>query len=74
LAIPQWGDFFGITQSELLRSQGRANTDITNETSNAAIGNAPNISGQIIKMIIVPIMIPTPDQKKAFLIVVIMSV
>lgn len=41
------------------------------ETNNAAIGSGPNVSGQISKMMIVPIMIPTPVQKKAALMVVI---
>jgi hypothetical protein len=41
------------------------------ETRSAAIGNGPNVSGQTSKMISVPNMIPTPDQKKAALMVVI---
>lgn len=53
------------------RSQGRAKTAMANETSSAAIGSGPKVSGQMSKMMIVPIMIPIPDQKKAALRVVI---
>ena len=47
----------------LSRSHGRAKTQHADDTSNAAIDNDPNVSGQIIKTIIVPIRIAAPDQK-----------
>ena len=60
---------FSRSHSGLFPSHGRAKTTIANETSSAAIGNGPKVPGQISMIITVPIMIPTPDQKKAALIV-----
>jgi hypothetical protein len=57
-----------------LLSQGRVKTIIANETIKVAIDNGPNMSGQMIKIITVPTMIPTPDQKKAVLTVSIAQV
>ena len=76
LAIPPWALSIesltlSIAQPWLFRSHGRAKTDMANETNIAAMGNGPKVSGQISRMISVPMMIPTPDQKKAALIVVI---